>query len=231
MCWHWFSSMREWWLWVFLLYLDVFSVSRCYTYAHRPSSKSPDLCCNSPCFPEHSMSLKRRSSTFVAADVGTGGAGVCSPRAAQDHAPPGRAANPVTRASRTRNPPRIQPKHSHRGEVQNQCQQSALPQHSTSRLIHLLYASEALTINKTENACKSVCCVLKAVVSSLHSKTPGRLWQLCGRQFKAISGHYFQKAFIEKDEALDTNESRFPSNTENIYFAWVGKVYSSICFV
>lgn len=38
-------------------------------------------------------------------------------------------------------------------------------------------------------------------------------------------------SFIEKDEALDTKESIFPSNTEKIYFAWWGKAYSPIYFV
>lgn len=76
----------------FLLYLDVFLVSKCYKYAQQPYSKSPDLCCNSLCFPEHRIRLKRSSNTFLAADVRRWcRLCLCSPRAAQDHIQTGKS--------------------------------------------------------------------------------------------------------------------------------------------
>lgn len=41
-------------------------------------------------------------------------------------------------------------------------------------------------------------------------------------QFQDINSKKLSMSFIEKDEALDTTESVFPSNDEKIYFAWWG---------
>lgn len=76
-------------------------------------------------------------------------------------------------------------------------------------------------INKMENACKSVCCILKASVYSIHSKNQTGYRNSVAdnsKQFQDINSKMLNMSSIEKDEALDTNESIFPSNTEKMYF-------------
>lgn len=77
-------------------------------------------------------------------------------------------------------------------------------------------------INKMKNACKSACCILKASVSSIHSKNQTG-YRNCvadnSKQFQDINSKRLNMSYIQKDEALDPSESIFPSNIEKIYFA------------
>lgn len=64
-------------------------------------------------------------------------------------------------------------------------------------------------------------------MSSIHEKTPKNAKNPgCrnseadnSKQFQDINSKRLKMSFIEEDEAVDTNESVFPSNEEKIYFA------------